>query len=215
MRLLTSVLPRGSRVLPAGCWFTLVVVGCLAGLEVAGRSTTSDVHDGVAALALLGVGAAVVLRHRREPLPWVQQTLAGWGPRASRRRRGSGTITESTFAALLRSRVARRRPCGSWSRSWSAGESWRAELGGVPDGLASGRLLLVVHALPRRPHDALGGAPGGHFCRGVRPGGVPRQVAQAVAGRHRSPGGGTRGRGRLRGAGLGRRLGWSRRRRYW
>lgn len=81
MKLLTSALPRGSRVLPAGCWFTLLVVGALAGLEVIGRSTTSDLHDGLAVLLLMALGAAVVLRHRREPLGWVR-TLTVWGRRA-------------------------------------------------------------------------------------------------------------------------------------
>ena len=85
MKLLTSVLPRGSRVLPAGCWFTLLVVGALAGLEVVGRYTANDVHDGLAAFLLLGIGASVAARHRREPLAWVR-TLAGWC------RRGLGAL---------------------------------------------------------------------------------------------------------------------------
>src|SRR5262245_66295516 len=80
MKLLTSVFPRGSKVLPRGGWFTLAVVGALVGLELIGRYTTSDVHDGLAAFALLAVGVSVAVRHRREPLPWVR-TLGGWGRR--------------------------------------------------------------------------------------------------------------------------------------
>jgi hypothetical protein len=81
MKLLTSVLPRGSRVRPAGYAFTVLVVGSLAGLEVAGRYATSDTHDGLAALLLTGIGAAVALRHRREPLAWVR-IFTGWCRRA-------------------------------------------------------------------------------------------------------------------------------------
>jgi hypothetical protein len=77
MKLLSSALPRGTRLLPTGCWFTLTVVGCLAGLEVGGRYSTNDAHDFFGAFALLAVGAAVAVRHRREPLAWVRG-LAAW-----------------------------------------------------------------------------------------------------------------------------------------
>ena len=80
MKLLSSVLPRGTRILPAGGWFTLLVVGSLVGLEIVGRFTTSDVHDGLAAVTLLGVLATVAMRHRRDPLPWVSR-ITGWGKR--------------------------------------------------------------------------------------------------------------------------------------
>jgi hypothetical protein len=82
MKLLTSVFPRGSKVLPGGGWFTLAVVGAVVGLEVLGRYTASDLHDGLAAFALLAVGLSVVVRHRREPLPWVR-AVAGWCRRAA------------------------------------------------------------------------------------------------------------------------------------
>jgi hypothetical protein len=71
MKLLTSVFPRGIRALPSGTGFTLALCGALAGLEVVGRLTTSDVHDGLAGLILLVVGLTAAVRHRREPLPWV------------------------------------------------------------------------------------------------------------------------------------------------
>ncbi len=71
MNLLTRVLPAGVRTFPAGGLFTLAVGLALVGLEVAGRQTATDVHDGLAAAALLSVGALVAVRHRRSPLPWV------------------------------------------------------------------------------------------------------------------------------------------------
>lgn len=63
--------------MPAGSGFTLLVVGSLVGLEVAGRFAPTDLHDALAGLLLLGVGAAVAMRHRREPLPWLQR-LGQW-----------------------------------------------------------------------------------------------------------------------------------------
>ena len=72
MKLLTSVLPRGRRLLPSGGWFTLALFGFIAGLEVIGRRTTSDIHDGLAGFLLVGVIALVSARHRRVPLGWVQ-----------------------------------------------------------------------------------------------------------------------------------------------
>ncbi len=80
MKLLTSVMPRGTRLLLSGCWFTLAFAGCLVGLEVLGRHATSDIHDGLAALALVAAGIGVAMRHKREPLPWVRSFL-GWGRR--------------------------------------------------------------------------------------------------------------------------------------
>lgn len=86
MKLLPSVMPRGTRILPAGAWFTLLVVGSLVGLEVLGRFATSDVHDGLAAFILLGVAGSVMLRHRRDPIAWVSRLGAyfkrftAWAP---------------------------------------------------------------------------------------------------------------------------------------
>jgi hypothetical protein len=73
MKLLTSVFPRNGRVLPAGGWFTLTVCALLIGLEVLGRKATTDVHDALAAFALITLGFAIGFRHRREPLPWVSR----------------------------------------------------------------------------------------------------------------------------------------------
>ena len=80
MKLLTSVFPRNGRVLPAGGWFTLAVCAALVGLEVYGRYATTDIHDGLAASALIVAGFAITARHRREPLPLVTR-LANLGRR--------------------------------------------------------------------------------------------------------------------------------------
>ncbi|MBY0456502.1 MAG: hypothetical protein K2V38_04135, partial [Gemmataceae bacterium] len=76
MKLLTSVLPRLGRVLPAGGWFTLACVGFVAALEVAGRFATTDLHDAAGAFALVGGGLVVFVKHRRAPLPWLSWLLA-------------------------------------------------------------------------------------------------------------------------------------------
>src|SRR5436305_7948 len=76
MKLLTSVFPRIGRVLPAGGWFTLAVITFLIGLEIVGRWATTDVHDALAAFALIAAGFAIGLRHRREPLPWLTRLVA-------------------------------------------------------------------------------------------------------------------------------------------
>src|SRR5215470_3052029 len=80
MKLLTSVFPRNGRVLPAGGWFTLALCAFLVGLEVAGRHTTTDIHDALATSLLIVAGFAVGVRHRREPLPLVTR-LANLGRR--------------------------------------------------------------------------------------------------------------------------------------
>jgi hypothetical protein len=73
MKLLSSLSPRIGRVLPGGGWFTAALCAFVAGLEVAGRYTTSDVHDGLAACLLVVAVVAVALRHKHRPLPWVQK----------------------------------------------------------------------------------------------------------------------------------------------
>ncbi len=81
MKLLNSVLPRGSRLLTDGGWFTLAVCGFIVGLEVVGRyAATTDFHDGLAAFALLFAIGAIAARHRRSPLGWVRG-LGNWGRR--------------------------------------------------------------------------------------------------------------------------------------
>lgn len=82
MRLLTTVLPRGLRTLPPGTGFTVALCGCLVGLEAVSRVAATDIHDGLAALILLTIGATVAVRHRRAPLPWVTR-VAGWARRAA------------------------------------------------------------------------------------------------------------------------------------
>src|SRR5437016_7047142 len=82
MKLLTSVFRGNVRVLPAGGWFTLAVFAFVVGLEVVGRYAASDVHDALAACALVGAGFTIGVRHRREPLPWVNR-IASFGRRVA------------------------------------------------------------------------------------------------------------------------------------
>jgi hypothetical protein len=77
MKLLTSVLPRARRLLPAGGWFTLALCGFFFGLEVVGRYATTDFHDGLAGFLLVGAVIAITARHRRTPLAWVRH-LTNW-----------------------------------------------------------------------------------------------------------------------------------------
>jgi hypothetical protein len=134
MKLLTSVLPRGSRVLPAGWWFTLLVVGSLVGLEVVGRFAATDVHDGLAAFGLLAISAAVALRHRREPISWVNRLTELF-----RRVTASGSILKYDHGVDLRGDppLPRRMPPVMWFIAsglviWGmlAGIAWAA----FPDG---------------------------------------------------------------------------------
>src|SRR5262245_9026020 len=81
MKLLTSVLPRGGRILPAGGWFTLAVCVSFLVLEVAGRFyAVTDFHDGLAGFLLLGMILLIAARHRRAPLGWVRG-LGNWARR--------------------------------------------------------------------------------------------------------------------------------------
>jgi hypothetical protein len=81
MKLLTSVFHGKVRVLPAGGWFTLAICAFVVGLEVLGRSyAANDIHDGLAACALVAAVCAVTVRHRREPLPLITR-LAVLGKR--------------------------------------------------------------------------------------------------------------------------------------
>src|SRR5262245_19100751 len=78
MKLLSSVLPRGGRLLTAGGWFTLALCGIIAALEYLGRYVAAnDFHDGLAAFGLLVAVLAIAARHRREPLGWVRG-LGNW-----------------------------------------------------------------------------------------------------------------------------------------
>jgi hypothetical protein len=50
--------------------FSCTVIAALIGLEIAGRLATSDLHDGLSALALFGIALAVSAWHKRRPLAW-------------------------------------------------------------------------------------------------------------------------------------------------
>ena len=72
MRLLAATLDPVRRYLPSGHGLiTVTFVAILVGLELVGRSATSDLHDGLAAMVLVSAVALVAVRHRKQPLPWV------------------------------------------------------------------------------------------------------------------------------------------------
>lgn len=72
MKLLSSALTLSIPVRTSGqVLFSLGVLTGLLGLEILGRGFTSDVQDGVGALALITLAGAVAFWHRRRPLDWV------------------------------------------------------------------------------------------------------------------------------------------------
>lgn len=72
MRLLSHVLPNVRRLVPsAERGLSLGLIVFVAGLEVLGRHSPSDVYDAVAALAVVSVGMFVLAWHRRYPIPWL------------------------------------------------------------------------------------------------------------------------------------------------
>src|SRR5262249_61524782 len=95
MKLLSSVLPRGGRLLTAGGWFTLALCGVLLGQEVFGRFyAVSDFHDALAGFGLLIAVLAIAARHRRQRSgggcpsgPWARRGARGPAPPPPRPRR--------------------------------------------------------------------------------------------------------------------------------
>src|SRR4051812_20399742 len=77
MRLLLSTIPSSRRLVPTGHGVvTVTFFALVGGLEVLGRSASSDLHDGLAALVLGSAVALPASRHRRTPLPWLSWLLA-------------------------------------------------------------------------------------------------------------------------------------------
>jgi hypothetical protein len=72
MQLLANVLPRAKQLVPsAERGLTLSLFAFVAGLEIVGRQSPSDVYDAIACLAFVSVGMFVLAWHRRYPLPWL------------------------------------------------------------------------------------------------------------------------------------------------
>ena len=111
MKLLTSVLPRGGRLLTENGWFTLAVCFFLVSLEVFGRYATTDFHDVLGAFALFFGVATIAARHRRTPLGWVNG-LSNW----FRRRGGSFSHLRYDHGIDLRGTppLPRRTPPAVW-----------------------------------------------------------------------------------------------------
>lgn len=72
MKLLASALTLSIPVRASGqVLFSMGVISGLLALEILGRAFTSDVQDGLGALALITLAGAVAFWHRRRPLDWV------------------------------------------------------------------------------------------------------------------------------------------------
>ncbi len=72
MKLLTTGLALSFPVRTSGqVLFSIGVLSGVLGLEVLGRAFTSDVQDGLGALALITLAGVVTFWHRRRPLDWV------------------------------------------------------------------------------------------------------------------------------------------------
>jgi hypothetical protein len=84
MKLLARAVPRWRKLVRPATWYTLSVLLVGGAVEAMGRQTSTDLHDALSA-AIVGLLALMVgLRHRREPLPWVERLaavatrLGGW-----------------------------------------------------------------------------------------------------------------------------------------
>lgn len=76
MKLLVSPLPAVRRLMPSPAgWYTLALIGLLLGLELIGRTATSDLHDALVALTLISAVTITFAKHRRMPLPWMTWLL--------------------------------------------------------------------------------------------------------------------------------------------
>ncbi|MCZ2343974.1 MAG: hypothetical protein LC104_19580, partial [Bacteroidales bacterium] len=56
-------------------WYTLALLGLLLGLELIGRTATSDLHDALVAMTLISAVTITCAKHRRMPLPWMTWLL--------------------------------------------------------------------------------------------------------------------------------------------
>ncbi len=76
MELLSRTLRSCRRVVGHNGWFAFFLVGALIGLEMVGRhTTTSDWHDVILASLLGVILLGTLIRHRENPLPWLQPAV--------------------------------------------------------------------------------------------------------------------------------------------
>lgn len=80
MSLLVRFARDFTRVATPNVGFTLAIVGCLAGIELLGRQSTTDLHDLMGVVLLVMLGAVVLIRQNRAPLPWLASVgqRIGW-----------------------------------------------------------------------------------------------------------------------------------------
>src|SRR5262245_29096178 len=71
MKLLARTVQDLRRLSAPDVVFGAAVLAVVVAVELLGRHTATDLHDLMALMALVLVGALVGLRHRRRPLPWV------------------------------------------------------------------------------------------------------------------------------------------------
>lgn len=77
MSLLVRFARDFTRIATPNVGFTLAIAGSLAGVELLGRQSATDLHDLMAVLVLVMLCAVVAMRQKRSPLPW----LAAMGQR--------------------------------------------------------------------------------------------------------------------------------------
>src|SRR5580765_4879154 len=72
MKLHTRNLPQVRQLLRQGGWFSPAVLCCVVALEFFGRQSASDFYDVLCASTIVVLAAVVGIRHRMQPLGWVQ-----------------------------------------------------------------------------------------------------------------------------------------------
>lgn len=92
MNLLARTARDVSRIWTTNLGFTIGVAATALLLEVFGRNSRYDLHDLLAVFTLLLLGALVVMRHRRQPISWVEAGASGIRRLGARLRRATFEI---------------------------------------------------------------------------------------------------------------------------
>lgn len=80
MSLLVRFARDFTRIATPNVGFTLAIAGCIVGIELLGRRSGNDLHDLMAVFLLTMLGAVVLMRQKRSPLPWLASVgqRIGW-----------------------------------------------------------------------------------------------------------------------------------------